>query len=496
MLMGGMDNCTRRSLLASFSALPVLRLAAQDDGWVPLFDGKSLNGWTASENKASWKVVDGALVGDGPRSHLFYTGPVRGGRFRNFEAKAEVLAKPLCNSGFYFQTAFQEKGFPSQGFEVQVNNTALGEDGYLERKKTGSLYGVRNVYKALASDDKWFQLHVVVRGKRVQVSVNGTLVVEYIEPTPPLPDPDGPGRILTTGTFALQCHDPGSKVFFRNILVKPLPDDLPTEGNPPVVDAIYKEIRLLSARNYPVVDYHAHLKGGWTLEQALANSRANGIFYGIAVNCGVGFPIQNDAPAAEFVTSMRNQPAFAAMQAEGREWVKMFSPQTVASFDYVFSDAMTFHYGDKRVRLWIPSEVPAISNPEEFMDVIVDRIVGVVSKEPIDIYANPTFLPDILMPNYDKLWTDKRIARVVEAAARTGVAIEINNRYKLPSKKIIVAAKAAGTKFSFGTNNGDPNIGQLEYPLQMVEECGLKWQDLFFPKPDGSKPVQLRGLPS
>ena len=347
----------------------------------PLFDGKTLDGWTASENRGSWKVRDGVLPGDGPRSHLFYTGSVKGAVFKNFEVRADVLTKPLCNSGLYFHTKFQEKGFPEDGFEIQVNNSALGEGTYRERKKTGSLYGIRNVYKQLVADDQWFQLKASVRGKQVRIWLNEVLVVDYIEPEPPLPDPDGRGRILNRGTFALQCHDGGSKVAYRNIMVRPLPDDLPTpDEKRPVVDDLYRQIKAMSAHNYPVVDYHVHLKGGWTLDQALAVSRENGIGYGIAVNCGVGFPVQNDTSAREFLAGMAGKPVFVAMQAEGREWVNMFSPETIAKFDYVFTDGMTFSHQGRRMRLWIPGEVGTIADPDGFMDVIVDRIVGDFAK--------------------------------------------------------------------------------------------------------------------
>jgi hypothetical protein len=249
------------------------------------------------------------------------------------------------------------------------------------------------------------------------------------------------------------------------------------------------------AENYPVVDYHVHLKGGWTLEQALAYSRANGIGYGIAVNCGLNFPVQNDATAADFLSTMKGQPVYVAMQAEGREWVRMFSPETVAKFDYVFTDSMTFSHDGKRMRLWIPGEVGHIAEPDKFMDIIVEKTVGILENEPVDIYVNPTFLPDQMAPEYDRYWTDQRMERVIAAARKNDIAIEINNRYRIPSAKFIQAAKAAGCKFSFGTNNTDANIGRLEYPLEMVRECGLKWEDIFVPKPDGEKPVQRRGLP-
>ena len=165
-------------------------------------------------------------------------------------------------------------------------------------------------------------MHVAVRGKQVQIRLNGTLVVDYIEPDPPLADPDARGRVLQRGTFALQCHDGGSKALFRKILVRPLADDLPTAGQPPVVDAVYREIRNLGAHNYPVIDYHAHLKGGWDIEQVLQHSRETGIGYGLAINCGLGFPTNNDALALDYIRSLQGQPVFIAMQ---EPWAKYFA---------------------------------------------------------------------------------------------------------------------------------------------------------------------------
>jgi histidinol phosphatase-like PHP family hydrolase len=82
--------------------------------------------------------------------------------------------------------------------------------------------------------------------------------------------------------------------------------------------------------------------------------------------------------------------------------------------------------------------------------------------------------------------------KVIDAAVENGVAIEINNRRRIPSAAFIRMAKAAGAKFSFGTNNADASLGRLEYPIAMVSQCGLAWQDIFVPKPDGQKPIQVR----
>lgn len=487
------SEMTRRAFVGT-AALAAVRGA--DDGWVELFNGRSLDGWRPSENKGSWKVIDGQLAADGPRSHLFYTGPVKEASFKNFELEAEVMTSPACNSGIYFHTAFQEKGFPEKGFEVQVNNTALGEGTYRERKKTSSLYGVRNVYRQFVADGEWFKIRAAVRGKNVQVYLNDMLTVDFVEPSPPvLAEGSERGRYIDRGTFALQCHDPGSKARYRRIRVRPLPDDLPTPGEAPVVDDIYRQIITLGARNYPMVDYHVHLKSGFTIEQALVKSRRDGIGYGLAINCGKGFTVESDEGARKFLETLKGQPVFIAMQAEGREWTQMFSRQAAALFDYVFTDSMTWTDNrGRRMRTWIPAEVGTIADPQEFMETLVERAVGIIEKEPIDIYVNPTFLPDQISKDYDRLWTEERMKKVVGALARNGVAMEINDRYKLPSAAFIKMAKESGVKFSFGTNNGGANdLGRCEYGLKMVQECKMAWQDFFVPGAWGPKAVERKG---
>ena len=489
---------TRREILAMLLATPAAASAwAQDISGtgplpVPLFAGKSLTGWQPSEHAGAFKVVDGEIVAHCERSHLFYTGLLHKANNRNFELSLEIKTLPGSNSGVYFHTAFQPSGFPSAGFEVQVeNNDPAPLTGYVERKKTGSLYGVRNVYKTFARNNEWFTLSITVRGKRVQTRINNMLVVDYIEPDQPFQSDTKFGRVLNHGTFALQGHDPGSTTHFRNIRVRPLADTAVAETfSRPQVDHLYREVIHLSTENYPIVDYHVHLKGGLTIEQALENSRRLGINYGIAINCGLGFPVHSDDSVQQYLESMKGQPCFIALQAEGREWRTLVSPASIARFDYVFTDAMTFtdDHG-KRMRLWIDDEVGTIPDTQAFMDMLVDRILGVM-REPIDIYANPTFLPKQIAADYETLWTPDRRRKVIAAAIENNVAIEINNRYKIPSPSFIKQAKAAGAKFSFGTNTADANLGHLEYPLAMEKECGLAWQDIFVPRPDGQKKIQ------
>ena len=189
--------------------------------WQSLFDGKSLDGWRASENKDTFTVRDGMIVVDGPRSHLFYVGPVENGDFKNFEIKADVMTKPGSNSGIYFHTEYQETGWPDKGYEVQVNNS------HKDWRRTGGLYGVEDVRQSPAEDNQWFTEHIIVQDKRIIIKVNGQTTVDYTEPEN-VSYPKFPGRKVAGGTFALQGHDPKSVVYFKNIMVRPLPSE-PTE---------------------------------------------------------------------------------------------------------------------------------------------------------------------------------------------------------------------------------------------------------------------------
>ena len=129
------------------------------------------------------------------------------------------------------------------------------------------------------------------------------------------------------------------------------------------------------------------------------------------------------------------------------------------------------------------------------MEMYVSRIEGVMH-EPIDIYVNPTFLPEPIRPQYDTLWTPARMKRVIDASVENDVAIEINARYKIPSPAFIKAAKSAGAMFSFGTNNAEAELGRLEYPMQMVKECGIQSQDgVLSREKDVARPIS-RNRPS
>jgi len=204
-----------KSLLTFTTALALLIIVSsmkqrtQTDGWISLFDGKSLDGWKASEHPATFSVADGAIVVFGDRAHLFYNGPVKEHNFKNFEFKALVMTTPGSNSGMYIHTIYQEEGFPSKGYEIQVNNT------HTDWRKTGSIYAVKDVREAPAKDNEWFTQHIIVQGKKITVKINDKVINEYTE---------GENGRLSGGTVAFQGHDPKSKVFYKEVMIRLLPD--------------------------------------------------------------------------------------------------------------------------------------------------------------------------------------------------------------------------------------------------------------------------------
>lgn len=205
--------------------------AHAEEGFVPLLNGKDLSGWTASkENEDSFSVKDGVLILKGGKSHLFYTGDVNGGKFKDFELKLKVKTTPGANSGVYFHTKYQDTGWPNNGYEAQVNST------HKDPKKTGSLYGIKNILvladgqkepagdndvrkKAPSTDGEWFDYHITVKGKHIVIKVNGETTVDFTEPEGGASS-NFKGRKLSEGTFALQAHDPDSEVHYKDIRVK------------------------------------------------------------------------------------------------------------------------------------------------------------------------------------------------------------------------------------------------------------------------------------
>jgi len=228
--------------LASFAA----ETSPPEEGFVSLFDGKTLDGWKVGQNANVFQVRDGMIVmeyptGDRGPAHLFYLGTVSDHVFKNFDLRVEVMTFPGANSGIYFHTKYQEAEWPKCGLECQVNNS------HSDWRRTGSLYSIRNISwgpetppannkenvnllpKAPVTDNVWYTQEIICLNGLLTVKLNGQTMIEY-----KLPDADTEHKLSTgmnwlpQGTFALQGHPPmagkGSKACFRNIRVKLLPE--------------------------------------------------------------------------------------------------------------------------------------------------------------------------------------------------------------------------------------------------------------------------------
>lgn len=202
--------------------------------FVSIFDGKTLNGWTeTTENAGSFLVEDGKLVARGGRAHLFYDGLNGNANFKNFEFSMKVMTNEKSNSGVYFQTEYQESGWPAVGFEAQVNSR------HSDPRKTGSLYGIVNMWapveseedfkvkvgkngevfllmdKAPSTDGEWFDYHIKVQDNHIVIKVDGKTTVDWTQP-----EDWNKKRKIGSGTVGFQAHDPTCEVYYKDIKLK------------------------------------------------------------------------------------------------------------------------------------------------------------------------------------------------------------------------------------------------------------------------------------
>ena len=427
-----------------------------------LFNGENTDQW---KTQGMVEVENGVItINDGASLVL------KKGNYTDFELN--VKARTIDNGKGYI--AFHTDN-AADGYKVALNNDLESLQWWT---KTGSLLSVRNLTKSTVKTNDWFEMNIRVEGKAVTVSVNGDPVVEYIEPASPYRTSEHATKLLSSGKFAIQSDE--GTIEIESIEVTPLsPASDIAQQQSLAIDETTDHIIKLHQENFPVLDYHVHLKG-LTAEEAARKARNYGINYALAPNCGIGFPITNDEEVIEYLEEMEGQPFIQAMQGEGREWPQTFSAEIREKFDYVFTDALTFtDTKGRRTRLWIPEEV-FIENEQQYMDLIVQKIVDVM-QEPMDVYVNPNFLPDVMNDRYDEFWTDERMDKVIKAMVETNKILEINNRYEIPNKAFILKAKDAGLKFTFGTNNADGDFGKLEYCIRMKDECGLTAEDMYKP---------------
>jgi histidinol phosphatase-like PHP family hydrolase len=247
--------------------------------------------------------------------------------------------------------------------------------------------------------------------------------------------------------------------------------------------------------DFPLVDFHVHLDNS-TIDKVAGLSDERRIQFGIVEHAGTKenkYPVvlSNDEELKSYIRMLDGKGVFKGVQAEWIDWAKCFSADALAGLDYVLSDAMTMPVRNgQRMKLW--EKDAEIGKAETFMDKYVEWHVEVMATQPIDILGNTTWTPEALMPEYDRLWTRKRMEKLISAAVKYGIALEISSSYMLPRLPFLRIAKEAGVKFSFGSNGRYPKMGLLDYSVAMARQLGLKRSDMFIPAGNGMKAFQRR----
>ena len=238
--------------------------------------------------------------------------------------------------------------------------------------------------------------------------------------------------------------------------------------------------------SYPKIDLHVHLTRslGSTATDAFKKaselSKQMGVTFGIAEELDNSNKRINDSLLLDRIALAKKNSFYIGIQVSRRDWSNVYSKEVLNQLDFILADALIFPNKEGKImQIWI-SDQP-LGEPQVFMDLYVAHSLRVLS-EPITIWANPTFLPVELAPQYDELWTDKRMKSLIDAAVKNNVAIEINSRYKVPHARFIKMAKAAGAHFTFGSNQHGIGIGDIYWSISVAKKCGLRRDDFFIPK--------------
>jgi histidinol phosphatase-like PHP family hydrolase len=227
----------------------------------------------------------------------------------------------------------------------------------------------------------------------------------------------------------------------------------------------------------PIVDYHVHVTDGFGVEEAAALAEERGMKFGILEHPGIP-GLRSDGDLRRYIQHLRQYPVYVGLQPMHVNWTGDFSPDVINQLDYVLMDADTVPQPDgSYLRIWRNDLF--IKDMDEFMALYMRHIVQILTHEPIDIFARPTYLPINFARHYDQLWTKERVQTIIELASARDIALEIQENTRVPSLDIIQQAKEAGVKFTFGTNARNHNAGNFHYCLEMAEKCSLTEADMF-----------------
>jgi len=343
---------------------------------------------------------------------------------------------------------------------MQINSSHKGAGDYKEVKKGGSLYSVRNIYKSFVKDSVWHTMNLRVVGKHIQIRMNGTLIVDYVEP-------ENPSRyrevakgqdLLSQGTFALQGHDYESTVFFKNIRIKKLDDNLQDSVAIPKEDVFPKLIEQQS-NHFAFIDIGIEADGEFELDSALQQFYATGINLGIVAHDSI---FNDEASVSAFTTMYGEYPVFLGLEIDPGK-VKEIPLEKRTHFDYVIGKI---------------NPAQKFKGSQADMDSYVKLVVETLNKKSIDIWSSAGLLP---VDNSAALWTKDHMLKVIEAAKLNNVAIEIDNQHRSPSMDFLKLAKEKGCHFANGGIYVNNQMNEPVYFLEVIEQCKLDYKDVYIP---------------
>jgi len=255
-----------------------------------------------------------------------------------------------------------------------------------------------------------------------------------------------------------------------------------------------------SGLDFPIEDYHVHLNT-LTIDQVVAASKETGVKYGLLEHCGTKeneYPIvlSNDKDLLDWIAKMQGKGVYIGVQAEWIDWVGCFSKEVFSQLDYVLTDSWTVRDANgKRIKAFGRDYDPG-NDSEAFMKWYVDWIAEILETTPLDIWSHPMWVTRKFTPQFEQMWTEERMRRVVATLKNTNTAVEIDSSVKLPTMPFLKMAKAEGIKFSFGASSQGARINPVDWSIATAKELGLTRKDMFQPAPRGRKPIQVRKLRS
>lgn len=231
---------------------------------------------------------------------------------------------------------------------------------------------------------------------------------------------------------------------------------------------------------FQITDHHVHLGDQLPIEAAVALASARGQRFGMLEHPGSqfsSFGLETDAELRDYVAQLRPYPVQVGLQPMFLGWSAQFSAEALAEVDYVLMDADTVPWQGDWLHIWRHDNF--IEDMDDFLNVYFDHIENVLTNEPIQIFARPTYLPINFARHYDEIWTPDRMSMIIDLAKARGIALEIAENVRVPNLTFIDMAKSAGLKFTFGTNARNQNAGNFHYCVEMARRAGLTATDMF-----------------